>query len=257
MVKSHLLDKKSPVPLYFQLAEKLRESMLGRPLATDRPLPSETELCERYAISRGTVREALRILHREGLIERQRGLGTFIGSTKIVHEFSQVMSFSRVMSAMGKKARAKVLDFRQFPAPAPVRNKLQAAPGEDVVFLQRLRFGDNEPLLLEHSYFRLEIGHKLRDMDLSGSIHDVLEKRFGYVFQRSEHTMEASLAGKADGKLLGLTAGKPVLIMNRLVFLPDDTPVEYAEDIYRADRTRFKINTSRESMAEAGGMNEL
>jgi GntR family transcriptional regulator len=134
---------------------------------------------------------------------------------------------------------------------------LQLAPGEDVIFMQRLRYGDNEPLLLEHSHFRIEIGHKLKDLDLSGPIYDMLEEQFGYVFQRSEHTIEVSLAGKPDGKLLGLTTGKPVLIMNRLVFLPDDIPVEYAEDIYRADRAKFRINPTREYSAAAGGMNGL
>jgi GntR family transcriptional regulator len=100
-----MLDKKSPVPLYLQLAEKLRYMRVIRPRETHRALPSENEWCERYAISRRTVREALRILDREGLIERQRGLGTFIASSKIVHESSKVMSFSRVMSAIGKKPR--------------------------------------------------------------------------------------------------------------------------------------------------------
>ena len=104
-MKSKMLDKKRPVPLYFQLAETLWEMMLIRPIETHRALASENELCERYAISRKTVREALRILDREGLIERQRGLGTFIASSKIVHESSKVMSFSRVMSAIGKKPR--------------------------------------------------------------------------------------------------------------------------------------------------------
>jgi GntR family transcriptional regulator len=122
-----MLDKKSPVPLYFQLAETLREMMFIRPIETNRSLPSENELCERYAISRGTVREALRILNREGLIEPQRGLGTFIACTKIVHESSKVMSFSRVMSAIGKKPRAKVLAFRQFPAPNHVRDRLHSS----------------------------------------------------------------------------------------------------------------------------------
>ncbi len=256
-MKSTLLDKKSYIPLYHQLAEKLREMMLTYHFEAGKPLPSEHDLCDTYAISRGTVREALRILNREGLIERQRGLGTFVASTKIVHESSKVMSFSRVMSATGKMPRAKVLAFRQFPAPDYVRNKLQLAAGEDIVFMQRLRYGDFEPLLLEHSYFRIELGQKLKDVDLSGPIYDMLEQKFGYVFQRSEHTIEASLATKPDGKLLGLAAGKPVLIMNRLVFLPDDTPVEYAEDIYRADRAKFKINTTRENKAAAGGMNAI
>jgi GntR family transcriptional regulator len=254
-VKSTMLDKKSYIPLYHQLAEKLREMVSTLHFEAGRSLPSEHELCETYGISRGTVREALRILNREGLIERQRGLGTFVASTKIVHESNKVMSFSRVISATGKVPRAKVLAFRQFPAPDYVRNKLQLAPGEDIVFLQRLRYGDQEPLLLEHSYFRIEIGQRLNDLDLRGPIYDILEKKFGYVFKRSEHIIEASLVTKPDGKLLGLAAGKPVLIMNRLVLLSDDTPVEYAEDIYRADRTKFKINTTREQYAATGGMN--
>jgi len=240
------LDKKSFIPLYHQLAEKLRDLILMHHFKAGQSIPSENELCEQYQISRGTVREALRILHREGLIERQKGLGTFVTSTKIVHESNKVMSFSQVMHAIGKKPSAKLLQFRQFPAPDYIRAKLQLSPGQEIVFLQRLRYGDNEPLMLEHTYFRSDIGQKLKDEDLSGPIYPILEEKYHFVFRRSEHTIEASLATKKDGKLLCIAAGKPVLIMNRLVFLDDDTPIEYAEDVYRADRAKFKMNTTKE-----------
>jgi GntR family transcriptional regulator len=247
-----MLNKKSYIPLYHQLADTLRKRMLAHRFKTGHPIPSENELCEQFQISRGTVREALRILNREGLIERQKGLGTFIASTKIVHESNKVMSFSRVMQATGKKPFARLIQFRQFPAPDNIRAKLMLRPGAEIVFLQRLRYGDNEPLLLEHTYFRLDIGLKLKNEDLSGPVYQILEAKHHYVFQRSEHTIEASLATKQDGKLLGIRTGKPVLIMNRLVFLDDGTPIEYAEDVYRADRATFKISTTKVNDANTG-----
>ncbi len=237
-----MLDKKSYIPLYHQLADELRKKMTGQRYKAGRALPSESTLCTRYGISRGTVREALRVLLREGLIERQRGLGTFVASTKIVHEAGTVMSFSRVMDASGKKPSAHVLEFRCYPAPDYIRSKLQLRPGAEIVYMQRLRFGDNEPILLEHSYFRLEIGEKLQDLDLNGPIYNMLEEKYHYVFLRTEYAIEAALAGKNEGRLLTIGAGQPVLIMNRLVYLKDGMPVEYAEDVYRADRTRFKFS---------------
>jgi len=138
-----MLDKKSYIPLYHQLADELRKKMTGQRYKTGRALPSESTLCTRYGISRGTVREALRVLLREGLIERQKGLGTFVASTKIVHEAGTVMSFSRVMDASGKKPSAHVLEFRRYPAPDYIRSKLQLRPGAEIVYMQRLRFGDD------------------------------------------------------------------------------------------------------------------
>jgi len=237
------LDKTSFVPLYYQLADHLRDKMINNTLRIGEPIPSENELIRQYGISRGTVREALRILSREGLIERQKGVGTFVTSQKIEHDTGNVMSFSRIMLLTGRTPSAKVLEAREFSAPGFVCSKLRLSGDDRIVFIKRLRYGDEEALLIEHSYFRLDVGHKLMNEDLHRSLYRTLQEKYGYELSKSEHTIEASTAEEEDAELLGIEVGRPVLILSRLVFLADNTPVEYAMDVYRADRTKFKIQT--------------
>ena len=244
------LDKTSFVPLYYQLADLLRDKILDGTLKVGKPFPSENDLIREYGISRGTVREALRILGHEGLIERRKGIGTFVNAPKIEHETGRVLGFSRVIQMTGKRPSAKLIEIREFKAPDFVRVKMGLPEGEAVVFVKRLRFADDEAILLEHSYFRKDIGEKLLDEDLSCSIYSILQEKFNYKLYRSENTIEAQMVEDDDADLLGIEVGNPVLVLKRIVYLDDETPFEYAKDIYRADRTKFKVHAHLGHMSE-------
>lgn len=236
------LDKASFVPLYYQLADLLREHILDNALKAGEAMPSEYDLMRQYQISRGTVREAMRILNHEGLIERRKGVGTFVNAPKIEHETGKVMGFSRVMQMSGKRPSAQVLEFRELKATAFLQEKLLMKSDEKVVLLKRLRFGDDEALLLEHSYFRMDVATRLKGEDLCSSVYGILREKHNYHLHRAENTIEAQLAEEEEAELLGIEIGEPVLILKRLVYFEnEDVPFEYAEDIYRADRTKFKI----------------
>lgn len=239
------LDKASFVPLYYQLADLLREHILDNALKAGEAMPSEYDLMRQYQISRGTVREAMRILNHEGLIERRKGVGTFVNAPKIEHETGKVMGFSRVMQMSGKRPSAQVLEFRELKAPAFLQEKLQISPNEKVALLKRLRYGDDEALLLEHSYFRMDVATSLQGEDLCSSVYNILREKYHFQLHRAENTIEAQLAEADEAELLGIEIGDPVLLLKRLVYFQnDDLPFEYAEDIYRADRTKFKIKAN-------------
>ena len=119
-----------------------------------------------------------------------------------------------------------------------------------VCLVKRLRFADDEPLLLEYSYFRKDVGDRLQNEDLTNSIYSLLEKKFGLVLNRSVNTVEAQLAKEEEAAILGVSEGSPVLVLRRIVYFEEETPFEYAKDIYRADRTKFKIRTHQGHLIE-------
>ena len=237
------LDKKSFVPLYYQLADRLREDVTKGELVLGGPLPSENELMKKYDISRGTIREAMRILIRDGLIERKRGIGTFVVPPKIDHETNGITSFSRVMLKTGRRPSAKVLTLKTIPAPFHIAKYLRLTQNTNVVLIKRLRYANGESLMIERSYYREEIGQKLFNEDLSDSIYAMWQTKYHYRLGRSEKSLEVISVEQEDAKLLGIPKGSPVVILKRLVFFEQDYPIEYAEDIYRADRTVFKLQT--------------
>jgi len=244
------LDKKSFTPLYYQLAGLLREQILDGSLKPGMALPSEFDLIDEHNISRGTVREALRLLELEGMIEKRKGVGTFVCAPKIEHATDQPMGFSRVMQMTGKIPSAKLLEMRKFQPSHSISKTLCLSEGESVYLVKRLRFADDEPLLLEYSYFREDVGKRLLDENLTNSIYSLMKNKFNLILNRSINTIEAQLAKEEEAKLLGVKAGSPVLVLKRIVFFDEDTPFEYAKDIYRADRTKFKIRTHKGQLFE-------
>jgi GntR family transcriptional regulator len=237
------LDKESFVPLYYQLADLLRESFTKGELKPGEHIPSENELMKKYNISRGTIREAMRLLIKEGLIKRIKGVGTFVVPPKIEHETNGITSFSRVMLESGIRPSAEVLKLEYLPAPFHIAQALQLRPGEDVVLVKRLRFANAERLMIERSYYRKEIGQDLFNEDLTQSIYTMWQEKYHYKLSRSEKTLEVKTVSTKDSKLLEIPKNSPVVVLRRLVYFGEEYPIEYAEDTYRSDRTVFKFKT--------------
>lgn len=244
------LDKKSFTPLYYQLADLLRERISDGSLKPGMTLPSEFDLIEEHNISRGTVREALRLLEQEGMIEKRKGIGTFVSAPKIEHATDRPMGFSRVMQMTGKTPSAQLLEMSELQPSHSIGEILNLVDGDKVYLVKRLRFADDEPLLLEYSYFRKDVGERLLNENLTQSIYSLLENKFDLVLNRSVNTVEAQLAKEDEAKILGVEEGSPVLVLRRIVYFDEDTPFEYAKDIYRADRTKFKIRTHQGQLIE-------
>jgi len=237
------INKSSVVPLYYQLADVLRGKITNRSIKPGETLPSESSLIKEFKISRGTVRQAFQLLTQEGLIERYPGRGSFVCPPKINHDATREMGFySQAMEGAGKVPSAKVLELEEIPVRKFVQEKLGLKENDTVIYLKRIRFADDEPVALENEYFKKEIGLKLFDEDLTGSIYKILQEKFSYVIQRSQNTIEASLADSETANLIGVVKNSPILVIRRLVFYSDGEPYEYSKDIFRADKIRFSVN---------------
>jgi len=105
----NLLDEKSPVPLYHQLSQILREKIEQEEWKEGEQIPTELELCEEFGLSRGTVAQALRELEDEGLVYRKQGRGTFVAEKKLSLDLSHFYSFARDMEARGQRFYSKIL----------------------------------------------------------------------------------------------------------------------------------------------------
>lgn len=236
------VDKNSIIPLYYQLADVLREKISTRVLKPGASIPSENELIKQYEISRGTVRQALQLLIQEGLLERFPGRGSFVTFPKIEQNAVRQMGFvTQAILESGKVPTALIIETRQFAAPAFIQAKMKLGPNENIFFLKRLRFADGKLLAIENAYFRHDIGQELMQEDLSGSVYTLLQEKYNHRLYRSENTIEAARADEATAGILDISPGDPVLKIDRLVYLNDEQAFEYSEDIFRADRIKFTI----------------
>ncbi len=237
------INKESVIPLYYQLADFLREQISKKIIKPGDPLPSETDLVKRLELSRGTIRQAFQILTQERLIIRKPGRGSFVSYPKIERiDGIQIGSFSQAIRKAGEIPSAKIIEARECKAPNKVHEKLKIGHDDNVVLIKRLRLADDLPLAIEEEYFVKELGEKLLKEDLTNSIYSVLKEKFNYSLSKFNATIEVTYADSDKAKLLGIAEKAPVFSITRIVYLSDNKPVEFAVDTYCADRVCFEIS---------------
>ena len=157
----------SPVPLYSQLKELLRERILDGTYPPHSRMPSEAELGKAFDVSRITVRQALGDLQKEGLIFKIHGKGTFVAKPKAFQNVTTLQGLGESMSQMGYEVINRLRSFRHVPASALVAERLQVAEGSLVTEIRRVRLINREPVSLELTWLPKAVGEKLEKADRS------------------------------------------------------------------------------------------
>ncbi len=238
------LDIKRMVPVYYQIFDEIYQEIQDGHYQEGDQLPSESELMTRYKVSRGTIREAIKMLLHQGFVVRERGKGTFVTYKKIEQDAHNLMGFTELMTNNDKAATAKILEVTTKIPSKRIRKLLNLEEDEKVTKIQRLRFGDEEPLIIERSYFVYRIFKHLLNYDLENeSIFDLLYQKTDYRLGFAQQSIEAVVAGPAEKKLLNVDVGSPLLLMKRLITLKDGSFFQYSEDIYRSDKLKFTSKT--------------
>lgn len=225
-----VLDRKGPIPLYYQIAEDLRSRY--EEVQTGTRLPSEPELAKSYGVSRGTIKQALDELEKEGRIERIRGVGTFVTQPRIQQSGTKIQSYTEQVALHGYETWAKVLSFKVVRAGEKMGAKLGIAPGDEVYCIERLRYIGKDPLVLITSYLpKAKVG-VLTEEDAADSLYLALEKR-GLRPTRVQDRFTAGIASPSVAEILQIVEGSPVLYTARLGFVQEEI-VEYSRSIIRA-----------------------
>lgn len=237
-------DRAGPAPLYLQLKQWLANRIVSGQLAPGAQLPGEYELCERFAISRGVVRQALDELRHEGLVERERGRGTFVSAPKTAEGLiSGLRGLADDAALRGQRIDSTVLLLREGPASAPVARELELEPETPVVELERLRTLDGEPWVLVVTYLpaRLVPGLVQRDLGGSESLYRILREDYGLPMVSSVRRVEAAGAGAREAHLLRIHRGDPLLVLRSVGYTTDGLPFDYFVANHRGDRSAFEV----------------
>lgn len=244
---SATIDRNSPIPYYVQVKEALRERIEHGQWRAGDQLPGEIELCRIFDVSRTVVRQALKELTYEGLVIPQKGKGTFVAEPKIVESLVQKLTgFYQDMVDRGLNPVTQVLKQRVAPAGPKVATRLDIEPGTLVIEIDRLRFIQDEPIVLVTTYLPYALCSKLLHADLSRqSLYAFLERECGLVIARGHRTIEAVPANEYEARLLQLEKGAPLILLDSVSYLNDGTPIEYYHALHRGDRSQFEVELVR------------
>jgi len=231
-------------PRYVEIAEHLR-AVVAEGAAGDR-LPSDAELCDRFAVSRMTARQAVATLEAEGLLYRRRGQGTFVAARPVPRRLGSPLSFTENLRRRGLVVTSRLLAAGWLdPDPEDVV-ALGLAPGERAVVVERLRLADCEPMAIERAVLSPSLAPVL-DTDLGvGSLHAAMEA-LGRLPTRADACVSARLADAHERRLLEQHGASGVLLCERRVISDQHgVPLEHTEIRYVAERYVFEAVVTRE-----------
>ena len=231
-----IVDRHSALPLWAQVLGDLRRRLASGEFRLR--FPGDDELTAQYGVSRHTVREAVRRLQAEGVVERGRGRGTFVRDQVIEQPLGALYSLFRSVEEQGFVQRSIVrrLEERRDPEAAKV---LGRSPGEPLVYLERLRLADDVPIVLDCSWLPAALARPLLEVDFTRTaLYRDLHVRCGIWPDAGWERIRPVLPDPQQRRLLGLAAQTPALAIERLATW-QTMPVEWRHGLVRADRFSY------------------
>jgi len=245
------LNKRSPVPLYYQLAELVKEHIRLGELQPGEQLPAAHALGEQVGISRMTARQAISLLVREGTLVVRHGAGTFVAEPKLTYDALHLLGFTAELMRRGGMVGSRVLEQVLVRPPLRIAGELRLEPCQEVVKIVRLRLSGDTPLLLETSFIPAHFYPGLEHEDLvSRSLYGLLEQAAGGCLDWARQTLEAIIANEYESNLFGVALGTPMILLEGVTYLDRGPPTEYFKAIYRGDRFKFAMESRRHRVDE-------
>jgi GntR family transcriptional regulator len=218
---------------------------LRREFAPGAKLPPELELCRSFGVSRITVRQALQLMEKEGLVVREQGRGTFYQGEPSPTEPAGLSSLLESVMKYREGAFARLVRKAVVPATPRIAERLRIPAGSRVVTIERVAGEDGAPVLFVVAFLPYEIGAKVLDdvgeLQRPKPIVSILQDKYGVQITSVLQTITAALADPTVASLLELEIGAPVLEVERTYLGADAQPVNFSMAFYRTDRYRFQV----------------
>lgn len=234
------VDRASPVPLYFQVAQHLERAIESGELPPGAQLENEVQLAEQLGLSRPTMRRAMQYLVDRGLLVRKRGIGTQVVRAKVKRPV-ELSSLWDDLASSGQQPTTTVLANTAGPATGEVARALGVTEGTPVTALERLRLARGEPLARLRNYLPRWLVPGLADEALQRQGLYQLLRAGGVTLHAAAQTIGARAATLAEARLLDEAKGAPLLTMERTTYDDQGRAVEYGTHIYRASRYSFEL----------------
>jgi GntR family transcriptional regulator len=238
--------KDKAIPLYYQIETILRRKILSGELPPLTPIPTEDALAQEFDVSRITIRQALGLLEKDGLVIRQRGKGTFVSEGVKAYESAKLTGSMEDIILMGVHTSTKILDFSWSEAPQSVKERLELGEETQVLRIEKIRLVESSPFSYVINYLPREVGQKIKPEDLTAKpLLMVLEENLSIRPDEADQTIEATIADAHVAPLLDIRVGDPLLKVQRTVLDVKNRPVECVFVLYRADKYFFNVKLKR------------
>jgi GntR family transcriptional regulator len=230
----------SRVPRYHQIAQTLRERIIAGGHGPGQRLDTQRSLAREFGVTLMTLRQALDLLERDGLIARRHGLGTFVARPSIDYDILHLRALAGDLSALGEDVATRFVRSYAAAADRGVAAALEVREREGVFALERLRLVDGEPVSFQSSYLPAALGDEVSKADLAVTpLRQVLAFKLGIEITAARETVSAVSLERRAARELGCRPGIPAFRSDRVSVGADSRPVVYDRVFIPGDRFRI------------------
>ena len=244
------LSLESDIPLYYQLVNIIRRNITAGTLKPGDVLPSESEMCKNFDISRSTVRQAVSMLEDEGLVVRKQGRGTYVAQPKLHRKTEKLYSYTSEIASLGLTPSSKLVEYDVMePTPDIVKMLELDNPTTPVYKFSRIRYVDGEALILETSFYPQYLYPNLtRPMLENRSFYSLMYEN-GYVPYEAVDSYEAVVLNRREAELLGCRPGSSAFAVQRISRNESGQPYEFTQSLIRGDRVKLDVVLRKEGVS--------
>jgi len=242
--RGNLLNSASSIPLYLQLKQAIMEDINNSIYLPGERLPTEPELCEKYQVSRITVRKAVLDLVEEGYLIKQQGKGTFVKHFKVKRELVAVNGYSEYMISAGITPHPKIIASSIKEATKEMAEKLKIPPNSQILELKRLLYFDDEPLSYEISTYSLELYPNLMKLVCeSASMHRILKEHYKVTPACNNKILNVIFAEKEVAEYLQCNVRDSLYEIEKIAFDAEQAPIYHSFLYYITSHVSFTITS--------------
>lgn len=239
------LYKKSQQPLYAQLMKEIKDLIQKGEYEAGDQIPTETELSEKYQVSRITVRRTIEELCTQGILVKRQGKGTFVEAPKIYRkvEKDNSMSFSESCRANGRKPSSHVIACQFVEAEEWQNEFLMLTEDKRLYHIERVLSADELPIIYEHIYIpAIRVPNLQVEKLENGSLFQLLAEDYNVTeFAKGRSTIEVRMASKPIADYLKMNVGEPIMILKSYMNDEEEKPLYISYEIIVGSRYRISI----------------
>lgn len=244
-----MLRQDGQTPLYLQIKNLIQRQIEEGMYADGDKLPSESQMCQAYSVSRIPVRKALGMLEAEGLIQSFQGKGSFVKTPKIRNDLVHISTFAETLAHQGYCGHTKIVSFCENNTDPAVQVLLDAGK-EGFSRLQLLGYANEDPVVFYDSCLVNPLAYRFYDAAKAAqecgeafSTFDLYGKTL-VTIGKMEQKIVAVNADHTVSKMLNIPQGTAVLVLETVILNSRMEAVEYKRGYYRTDKYSFNLNRS-------------
>lgn len=237
------MDLKKNKPLYQQVATDIEFDIVQGKYQPDEQLPTEKELCDCFAVSKITIRQAVQILVKKGLVKKIRGKGTFVLSRKETMTLGKnSIGFNDFLTAKGHQIASKILKIDVAVADPQIATTLKLSRQTPITLISRLILEDQVPIGIDNIYVETDRFSDLpENLSNQDSFYEMLKQKYQVQINRSNLKINGIVADLNLSQLLKCALGDPLFVLDKTSLVDEDV-IHFSKSYVRCDRVEYTIS---------------